>query len=235
MISPLLSLVNSRGRRPCSVPGSPPGSLGSQEAEAQRWTSGPIQSCRYQNQGDGLLNKQGSGSEHPQWVHLSCSFHLLLFCVWTRGFPFFVLSRHRYVPSQQAVPNSSSVAQSQPSRKRCPWRSSGSSTSASRFQHVWCREMSSVWSGSFAVQGPEVSITAENSIPRDASGAVDYSALVQLLKDTRNIQDQADILYILFKDKWEAADSHNSLSLSGLLQEVLFMHALKMWRFISES
>ncbi|KAF6730611.1 Phosphorylase b kinase regulatory subunit alpha, skeletal muscle isoform [Oryzias melastigma] len=50
-------------------------------------------------------------------------------------------------------------------------------------------------------QGPEVSITAENSIPRDASGAVDYSALVQLLKDTRNIQDQADILYILFKDK----------------------------------
>ncbi|XP_024143247.1 phosphorylase b kinase regulatory subunit alpha, skeletal muscle isoform isoform X2 [Oryzias melastigma] len=50
-------------------------------------------------------------------------------------------------------------------------------------------------------QGPEVSITAESSIPRDASGAVDYSALVQLLKDTRNIQDQADILYILFKDK----------------------------------
>ncbi|RVE60323.1 hypothetical protein OJAV_G00179620, partial [Oryzias javanicus] len=50
-------------------------------------------------------------------------------------------------------------------------------------------------------QGPEVSITTESSIPRDASGAVDYSALVQLLKDTRNIQDQADILYILFKDK----------------------------------
>lgn len=53
----------------------------------------------------------------------------------------------------------------------------------------------------FVLQAPEVSITTESSLPRDASGAIDYSALVQLLKDSGNIQDQADILYILFKDK----------------------------------
>uniref|UniRef100_H2M1Z3 Phosphorylase b kinase regulatory subunit n=1 Tax=Oryzias latipes TaxID=8090 RepID=H2M1Z3_ORYLA len=46
------------------------------------------------------------------------------------------------------------------------------------------------------------------SLPRDASGAIDYSALVQLLKDSGNIQDQADILYILFKDKGMDWDTH---------------------------
>ncbi|KAG7264863.1 hypothetical protein CRUP_035435 [Coryphaenoides rupestris] len=38
-------------------------------------------------------------------------------------------------------------------------------------------------------------------LPRDASGQVDYDALVGLLRDTHNLQDQGDILYILFKDK----------------------------------
>uniref|UniRef100_H2M1Y9 Phosphorylase b kinase regulatory subunit n=1 Tax=Oryzias latipes TaxID=8090 RepID=H2M1Y9_ORYLA len=57
-------------------------------------------------------------------------------------------------------------------------------------------------------QAPEVSITTESSLPRDASGAIDYSALVQLLKDSGNIQDQADILYILFKDKGMDWDTH---------------------------
>uniref|UniRef100_A0A3P9L9R5 Phosphorylase b kinase regulatory subunit n=1 Tax=Oryzias latipes TaxID=8090 RepID=A0A3P9L9R5_ORYLA len=56
--------------------------------------------------------------------------------------------------------------------------------------------------------GPEVSITTESSLPRDASGAIDYSALVQLLKESGNIQDQADILYILFKDKGMDWDTH---------------------------
>uniref|UniRef100_A0A3P9IGB4 Phosphorylase b kinase regulatory subunit n=1 Tax=Oryzias latipes TaxID=8090 RepID=A0A3P9IGB4_ORYLA len=46
------------------------------------------------------------------------------------------------------------------------------------------------------------------SLPRDASGAIDYSALVQLLKDSGNIQDQADILYVLFKDKGMDWDTH---------------------------
>lgn len=51
------------------------------------------------------------------------------------------------------------------------------------------------------LQVPQVSVTSESGIPRDASGAIDYNALALLLKDTQNLQDQADILYILFKDK----------------------------------
>lgn len=46
-------------------------------------------------------------------------------------------------------------------------------------------------------------VTTENAIPRDASGAIDYNALVELLKGMQSLQDQADILYILFKDKWD--------------------------------
>uniref|UniRef100_A0A8C4HX72 Phosphorylase b kinase regulatory subunit n=1 Tax=Dicentrarchus labrax TaxID=13489 RepID=A0A8C4HX72_DICLA len=56
--------------------------------------------------------------------------------------------------------------------------------------------------------GPEVSVTTESGIPRDASGAIDYNALAQLLKDTQCLQDQADILYILFKDKGMDWDTH---------------------------
>lgn len=44
-------------------------------------------------------------------------------------------------------------------------------------------------------------MSAQSGIPRDASGAIDYHALVLLLKETPCLQDQADILYILFKDK----------------------------------
>lgn len=51
------------------------------------------------------------------------------------------------------------------------------------------------------LQAPEVAVTTESGIPRDASGAIDYNALALLLKDTQSLQDQADILYILFKDK----------------------------------
>uniref|UniRef100_A0A8C7N741 Phosphorylase b kinase regulatory subunit n=1 Tax=Oncorhynchus kisutch TaxID=8019 RepID=A0A8C7N741_ONCKI len=39
------------------------------------------------------------------------------------------------------------------------------------------------------------------NLPRDTTGAIDYQALVQVLKQTQNLQDQADILYIFFKDK----------------------------------
>uniref|UniRef100_A0A7N8X2S6 Phosphorylase b kinase regulatory subunit n=1 Tax=Mastacembelus armatus TaxID=205130 RepID=A0A7N8X2S6_9TELE len=54
----------------------------------------------------------------------------------------------------------------------------------------------------------EVAASTVSSIPRDASGAIDYGALVQLLKDTQSLQDQADILYILFKDKGMDWDTH---------------------------
>ncbi|KAG9341654.1 hypothetical protein JZ751_018717 [Albula glossodonta] len=50
-------------------------------------------------------------------------------------------------------------------------------------------------------RGPQVVVTSESNLPRDASGNINYNALTQLLKETENLQDQADILYILFKDK----------------------------------
>uniref|UniRef100_A0A8C4HXB6 Phosphorylase b kinase regulatory subunit n=1 Tax=Dicentrarchus labrax TaxID=13489 RepID=A0A8C4HXB6_DICLA len=59
-----------------------------------------------------------------------------------------------------------------------------------------------------APQAAQVSVTTESGIPRDASGAIDYNALAQLLKDTQCLQDQADILYILFKDKGMDWDTH---------------------------
>ncbi|XP_030636698.1 phosphorylase b kinase regulatory subunit alpha, skeletal muscle isoform isoform X4 [Chanos chanos] len=51
-------------------------------------------------------------------------------------------------------------------------------------------------------------VTAECNLPRDASGGIDYKALAHLLKETQNLQDQADILYILFKDKGMDWDTH---------------------------
>ncbi|XP_028261482.1 phosphorylase b kinase regulatory subunit alpha, skeletal muscle isoform isoform X1 [Parambassis ranga] len=57
-------------------------------------------------------------------------------------------------------------------------------------------------------QSPGVTVTTDSGIPRDASGAIDYTALVQLLKDTQSLQDQADILFILFKDKGMDWDTH---------------------------
>ncbi|CAB1315924.1 unnamed protein product [Coregonus sp. 'balchen'] len=41
---------------------------------------------------------------------------------------------------------------------------------------------------------------AQINLPRDTNGGIDYQALVQVLKQTQNLQDQADILYIFFKD-----------------------------------
>lgn len=55
------------------------------------------------------------------------------------------------------------------------------------------------------VQEAQAAQLSEGNLPRDAGGDIDYQALVQLLKDTDNLQDQADILYILYKDKWGSA------------------------------
>lgn len=41
----------------------------------------------------------------------------------------------------------------------------------------------------------------KTNLPRDVNGGIDYSALVQMLKQNLNLQDQTDILYILYKDK----------------------------------
>uniref|UniRef100_A0A3B4WMT3 Phosphorylase b kinase regulatory subunit n=1 Tax=Seriola lalandi dorsalis TaxID=1841481 RepID=A0A3B4WMT3_SERLL len=73
-------------------------------------------------------------------------------------------------------------------------------------------------------------------IPRDASGAVDHSALAQLLKNTQNLQDQADILYILFKDKgmeWDTQLHGKGSTVRSLLSD-LYVKAgeLKHWGLI---
>ncbi|XP_032355288.1 phosphorylase b kinase regulatory subunit alpha, skeletal muscle isoform isoform X12 [Etheostoma spectabile] len=57
-------------------------------------------------------------------------------------------------------------------------------------------------------QASEATASAKAVIPTDASGNVDHGALVQLLKDTQSLQDQGDILYILFKDKGMDWDTH---------------------------
>nr|XP_061810646.1 phosphorylase b kinase regulatory subunit alpha, skeletal muscle isoform-like [Nerophis lumbriciformis] len=85
-------------------------------------------------------------------------------------------------------------------------------------------------------QVPEVTVTTESGIPRDASGAVDYLALVQLLKDTKSLQDQADILYILFKDKgmdWDTGLHGKGATVRSLLGD-LYEKAgeLKHWGLI---
>ncbi|GAA6222650.1 phosphorylase b kinase regulatory subunit alpha, skeletal muscle isoform isoform X10 [Lates japonicus] len=84
--------------------------------------------------------------------------------------------------------------------------------------------------------GPDMTVTAESGIPRDASGDIDYSALVQLLKDTQNLRDQADILYILFKDKgmdWDTQLHGKGSTVRSLLTD-LYEKAgeLKHWGLI---
>ncbi|XP_014051485.1 phosphorylase b kinase regulatory subunit alpha, skeletal muscle isoform [Salmo salar] len=50
-------------------------------------------------------------------------------------------------------------------------------------------------------RGSNATPPVQMNLPRDTTGAIDYQALVQVLKQTHNLQDQADILYIFFKDK----------------------------------
>ncbi|KAM4612305.1 phosphorylase b kinase regulatory subunit alpha, skeletal muscle isoform 2-T2 [Polymixia lowei] len=85
-------------------------------------------------------------------------------------------------------------------------------------------------------QCPQVVVSTESNIPRDSSGMIDYHALVQLLKNTHNLQDQADILYILFKDKGMDWDTglHGKGSTVRCLLTQLYSKAgeLKHWGLI---
>uniref|UniRef100_A0A673AY53 Phosphorylase b kinase regulatory subunit n=1 Tax=Sphaeramia orbicularis TaxID=375764 RepID=A0A673AY53_9TELE len=85
-------------------------------------------------------------------------------------------------------------------------------------------------------QTPQVTVTVESGIPRDASGGIDFNALVQLLKDTQNLQDQADILYILFKDKGMDWDTHLHGKGSTVQSLVIDLYEkageLKLWGLI---
>uniref|UniRef100_A0A672IJH2 Phosphorylase b kinase regulatory subunit n=1 Tax=Salarias fasciatus TaxID=181472 RepID=A0A672IJH2_SALFA len=81
-----------------------------------------------------------------------------------------------------------------------------------------------------------VTVTTESVIPRDASGAIDHAALALLLRDTQNLQDQADILYILFKDKgmdWDTRLNGKGTTVRSLLTD-LYEKAgeLKHWSLI---
>ncbi|KAM6894392.1 phosphorylase b kinase regulatory subunit alpha, skeletal muscle isoform 1-T1 [Lycodopsis pacificus] len=72
-------------------------------------------------------------------------------------------------------------------------------------------------------RAPEVTLTPESGVPREAGGGVDYEALVQLLKDTQSLQDQADILYILFKDKgmdWDTRLHGKGSTVRSLLSDL---------------
>nr|XP_046236478.1 phosphorylase b kinase regulatory subunit alpha, skeletal muscle isoform isoform X4 [Scatophagus argus] len=85
-------------------------------------------------------------------------------------------------------------------------------------------------------QAPGASAITESGIPRDASGAIDYNALAQLLKDMQSLQDQADILYILFKDKgmeWDTRLHGKGTTVRSLLTD-LYEKAgeLKHWSLI---
>ncbi|XP_063756774.1 phosphorylase b kinase regulatory subunit alpha, skeletal muscle isoform isoform X6 [Eleginops maclovinus] len=76
----------------------------------------------------------------------------------------------------------------------------------------------------------------EKAIPRDASGGVDYNTLVQLLRDTQSLQDQADILYILFKDKgmeWDTQLHGKGSTVRSLLSDLYEkVGDLKQWGLI---
>ncbi|KAM7366510.1 hypothetical protein PAMP_015946 [Pampus punctatissimus] len=78
-------------------------------------------------------------------------------------------------------------------------------------------------SASQGSQAPQMTASTETGIPRDASGAIDYKALVQLLKDTQSLQDQADILYILFKDMgidWDTGLHGKGSTVRSLLSDL---------------
>uniref|UniRef100_A0A8C7I8G1 Phosphorylase b kinase regulatory subunit n=1 Tax=Oncorhynchus kisutch TaxID=8019 RepID=A0A8C7I8G1_ONCKI len=81
-----------------------------------------------------------------------------------------------------------------------------------------------------------VVVTTECNLPRDASGDIDYTSLVQLLRDTHSLPDQADILYILFKDKgmeWDTRLHGKGSTVRSLLTD-LYVKAgdLKHWGLI---
>ncbi|CAF94482.1 unnamed protein product [Tetraodon nigroviridis] len=76
----------------------------------------------------------------------------------------------------------------------------------------------------------------KSGIPRDAGGAFDYLALAHCLRDTQSLQDQADILYILFKDKamdWDTRLHGRGSTVRSLLTELYDKAGeLKHWSLI---
>ncbi|MCJ8740745.1 hypothetical protein PDJAM_G00062490 [Pangasius djambal] len=73
------------------------------------------------------------------------------------------------------------------------------------------------------IQVPQTEVPPEVNLPRDVNGGIDYPALVQMLKQSRNLQDQADILYIFYKDKgmdWDTYLHGKGWTVRQLLSDV---------------
>uniref|UniRef100_A0A8C1XYZ4 Phosphorylase b kinase regulatory subunit n=1 Tax=Cyprinus carpio TaxID=7962 RepID=A0A8C1XYZ4_CYPCA len=72
-------------------------------------------------------------------------------------------------------------------------------------------------------KGPQEHVSSECNLPLDTDGGIDYSGLVQVLKETQSLHDQADILYILFKDKgmdWDTQLHGEGTTVKSLLVEL---------------
>ncbi|KAI1902606.1 hypothetical protein AGOR_G00017660, partial [Albula goreensis] len=85
-------------------------------------------------------------------------------------------------------------------------------------------------------QGPDEVPPEPCNLPRDVNGQIDYQALVQMLKQSRSLQDQADILYIFFKDKgmdWDTKLQGRGTTVRKLLYQ-LYQKAgtLRHWGLI---
>uniref|UniRef100_A0A673J309 Phosphorylase b kinase regulatory subunit n=1 Tax=Sinocyclocheilus rhinocerous TaxID=307959 RepID=A0A673J309_9TELE len=66
-------------------------------------------------------------------------------------------------------------------------------------------------------------LTSHCNLPLDTHGGIDYSGLVQVLKETQSLHDQADILCILFKDKgmdWDTQLHGEGTTVKSLLVEL---------------
>lgn len=77
--------------------------------------------------------------------------------------------------------------------------------------------------GQRSSHSPEVLVSSECNLPRDTHGSINYSGLVHSLKDTQSLHDQADILYILFKDKgmdWDTQLHGKVTTVKSLLVEL---------------
>uniref|UniRef100_A0A8C2WD08 Phosphorylase b kinase regulatory subunit n=1 Tax=Cyclopterus lumpus TaxID=8103 RepID=A0A8C2WD08_CYCLU len=74
---------------------------------------------------------------------------------------------------------------------------------------------------------------AELHLPRDSQGNTDFAALVRQLKECPTLQDQADILYILYAMKYGHRDRYAHTDVRSLLEELYVQAgACKEWGLI---
>uniref|UniRef100_A0AAQ5Y8B1 Phosphorylase b kinase regulatory subunit n=1 Tax=Amphiprion ocellaris TaxID=80972 RepID=A0AAQ5Y8B1_AMPOC len=81
--------------------------------------------------------------------------------------------------------------------------------------------------------GPHAKHAADLHLPRDSQGNTDFATLVKQLKECPTLQDQADILYILYIMKYETKLQHGGVSVRCLLEELYVQAgACKEWGLI---